>query len=407
MIGQACGDCRRSGKPSIILVTNTKRPYWPTKIIAVHREISHSIMNIPIFRETVSFANFSGGTVAIGSIVPLYKRSINHLTDRRVLYRSLHLSFTAKNCPQINLNDPAFSTSFMNSGISQAFCRNTPRTFGTTTFAGVCNCGILAVSLQNGLFIRSILIRGNQIHNVTTGSFLKIKHKFLNVFRGTFAWYNTHYQTMLRVVSYMVPVVPLSTVLRDIVITVLSFLTHKCPFLIELNLSGFRGKTLPTHREVPWHVCRQVVNNASQYFYLRQPDALFCVLRSLQKDAQTMRLLFSHQSSYETVACLFVRKTASCMFGNIAVGYGYFCRIFRILSDYLRCVFHNPGIFYSGNVGIGTTNPSQLLEVQGSGPRILVNATASNPEVNLRGTGKTEWAMYQDILVSNTGDLRF
>lgn len=64
-------------------------------------------------------------------------------------------------------------------------------------------------------------------------------------------------------------------------------------------------------------------------------------------------------------------------------------------------------IFESGGkVGIGTATPSQLLEVQGSNPRILINATASNPEVNLRGPGRTEWAMYQDIL-GGTGDLRF
>jgi len=81
----------------------------------------------------------------------------------------------------------------------------------------------------------------------------------------------------------MVPVVSLSTILRDIVITVLSFLTHKCPFLIKLNLIGFRGKTLPTHREAPWHFCRQGVNNASHYFYLRQPDALFYALHSFRK----------------------------------------------------------------------------------------------------------------------------
>jgi len=32
-------------------------------------------MNIPVFRETVSFANLSGVAVTIGSIVPFEKRS--------------------------------------------------------------------------------------------------------------------------------------------------------------------------------------------------------------------------------------------------------------------------------------------------------------------------------------------
>ena len=62
---------------------------------------------------------------------------------------------------------------------------------------------------------------------------------------------------------------------------------------------------------------------------------------------------------------------------------------------------------YGGKVGIGTTTPSQLLEIRGFNPRILVNATSSNPELNLRGPGKTEWAIYQEIFVSATGDLRF
>jgi len=57
-----------------------------------------------------------------------------------------------------------------------------------------------------------------------------------------------------------------------------------------------------------------------------------------------------------------------------------------------------------GNVGIGTTSPSQALEVEGDNPRILVDAASSNPELNLHASGKTTWSMYQD---ANTGDLRF
>ena len=60
--------------------------------------------------------------------------------------------------------------------------------------------------------------------------------------------------------------------------------------------------------------------------------------------------------------------------------------------------------YFSDNVGIGTTSPSQALEVEGDNPRILVDATSSNPELNLRASGKTIWSMYQD---ASTGDLRF
>jgi len=57
-----------------------------------------------------------------------------------------------------------------------------------------------------------------------------------------------------------------------------------------------------------------------------------------------------------------------------------------------------------GWVGIGTSSPSKHLEVQGIGPRILVNATAGNPELNLQASGQTTWAIYHH---TDVGDLRF
>jgi len=142
-----------------------------------------------------------------------------------------------------------------------------------------------------------------------------------------------------------------------------SFLTHKRPFLIELNLIGFGGERLPTHREVPWHVRRRGVNNASQYFYLRPPDALFVVLHNLKKYAQTMRWLFSSQASCGTAVCLFVRKIASCMFCSIAAGYGYFFQICRSPINYLHHVFRSLGIFYFDNRILKELALSCLLNV--------------------------------------------
>jgi hypothetical protein len=56
-----------------------------------------------------------------------------------------------------------------------------------------------------------------------------------------------------------------------------------------------------------------------------------------------------------------------------------------------------------GKVGIGTSSPTRHLEVEGDGPRILVDATSGNPELNLQCSGQTPWAMYQH---SSDGDLR-
>jgi hypothetical protein len=60
-----------------------------------------------------------------------------------------------------------------------------------------------------------------------------------------------------------------------------------------------------------------------------------------------------------------------------------------------------------GRVGIGTTAPERQLHLRGVGPRVLVDATSGNPEVNLRcsgDAGSQVWAMYKE---SVTGDLRF
>ena len=320
-------------------------------------------MNVPVFGETVTFTNLSSIAVTVGSIVSFNKGRINHPANRRCLYRRIDSGFAAEYSSQINLNHSTFPTYLVNSGISQAFDRNMPGTFRTATFAGKWWRNFPAVSLQNSPFIRFILIRCNQIHNTTMGPFLQISHKFFDVFGRAFARYNTYYQAMLRVIRHMVPVVSLSPIIRNIVITMLSFLTHKGPFLIKLYLIGFRGKTLPAHREAPWHVCRQAVNNASQYFCLRQPDVLFYALHSFRKCAQAMRWPFSHQASYGTRLCLFVRKIVSCTFGNIAAGYGYFCQICHRLTNYLHHVFRNLGIFYFDNRILKELALSYLLNV--------------------------------------------
>ena len=94
------------------------------------------------------------------------------------------------------------------------------------------------------------------------------------------------------------------------------------------------------------------------------------------------------------------------VYGESNSGFG----VYGYSSSAYAGYFNGPKSYFSGKVGIGTSTPSQLLEVAGYNPRILVNATGSNPEVNLRpppASNKTEWAMYQEILVSGTGDLRF
>jgi hypothetical protein len=64
-------------------------------------------------------------------------------------------------------------------------------------------------------------------------------------------------------------------------------------------------------------------------------------------------------------------------------------------------------IMDSGKVGLGTTSPEQILHIKGSGPRILIEGNASNPEVNFKLNGDPPadiWALYKH---SVTEDLRF
>jgi hypothetical protein len=63
--------------------------------------------------------------------------------------------------------------------------------------------------------------------------------------------------------------------------------------------------------------------------------------------ATIVRILF-HELTLQN-EYLFIRKIASCMFGSIAGGYGYFSRICHIPLDYLHRVSHNPGTSYSDN----------------------------------------------------------
>ena len=53
----------------------------------------------------------------------------------------------------------------------------------------------------------------------------------------------------------------------------------------------------------------------------------------------------------------------------------------------------------SGGVGIGTNNPGRLLHLLGANPRILLEASSSNPEINFKNSGDLEsevWALYKD-----------
>ena len=61
----------------------------------------------------------------------------------------------------------------------------------------------------------------------------------------------------------------------------------------------------------------------------------------------------------------------------------------------------------SGNVGIGTSSPDQILHIVGANPRILLEASSANAEMNFMNSGDLSseiWALYKN---SNNNDFHF
>jgi hypothetical protein len=62
---------------------------------------------------------------------------------------------------------------------------------------------------------------------------------------------------------------------------------------------------------------------------------------------------------------------------------------------------------FGGNVGIGTRDAERILHIKGDNPRILIEASSSNPEINFEHSGDLEseiWSLYKH---STTDDFRF
>jgi hypothetical protein len=77
-----------------------------------------------------------------------------------------------------------------------------------------------------------------------------------------------------------------------------------------------------------------------------------------------------------------------------------------------QIVFRSDGntkmtLLNNGNLGIGTEEPERLLHLVGANPRILIDASSSNPEINFKNTGDLAtsiWSIYKN---GSTGDLQF
>jgi hypothetical protein len=64
-------------------------------------------------------------------------------------------------------------------------------------------------------------------------------------------------------------------------------------------------------------------------------------------------------------------------------------------------------VLKNGNVGFGTATPERILHLVGANPRIFIEASSSNPEINFKNSGDPPtsiWSIYKN---GSTGDLQF
>ena len=98
--------------------------------------------------------------------------------------------------------------------------------------------------------------------------------------------------------------------------------------------------------------------------------------------------------------------------GNVFIGYsaGYYeagSNKLYIANDSLASKVLIYGDFATGRLGLGTLAPERKLHIVGDGPRVLIEGSTGNPEVNFKLAGDPAsdvWAIYKR---SDTEDLRF
>jgi hypothetical protein len=76
MVCKAYGHRWGSLLPPARCLTNTERPYRPTKVVRVHGEVGDGIMDLPVFGETRSPTDLAAVATAISTVVALDKGGV-------------------------------------------------------------------------------------------------------------------------------------------------------------------------------------------------------------------------------------------------------------------------------------------------------------------------------------------
>ena len=103
MIGQPRRHRWGPRPPAALPVRLAQRPHLPTIVVAVHAEVRHRFVHLPILREAVRLAHLPGVEIAVRSVVALDEGRVDRPTDSGVLQGPLDRLEGTENRPDDDL----------------------------------------------------------------------------------------------------------------------------------------------------------------------------------------------------------------------------------------------------------------------------------------------------------------
>ena len=200
-------------------------------------------MNIPILRETITFAN-----------LPATFRDFQCF---------LHLLVRPKDRPMRDCCDSSLHSRLMNRRIHQFFRRDKYRTTRTTAFSRRQRSRALAKRLQNRLLIGFPLVARHQSRRLIFQDFRRFSHQQFRVLFGAFAIHDHQHKFVLGIERNVIPVIAVANFNHMVCVCVamLFLFEHEVPLLVERDFFGLRGKKPRVLRGVVPHVRQRVSYN--------------------------------------------------------------------------------------------------------------------------------------------------
>ena len=205
-------------------------------------------MKSPILAEPVRLAGLPGVAVPVRPVPALHERRVDRRAHARRPQRRQHRRHRAEDHPRGDLDHPALRARLLRHGIGQALRRDLVRGFGAPAFAGPGRGDRLPVGVQDRPLVGRIPVGRDQVHQPASGATLDILDHRRDVLGRPLAGHGAQDQPALGVDRDVVPGVPLPVVGGVGWVAVRFLLGDEGPLLIELDLTGVRGKKPRTRR---------------------------------------------------------------------------------------------------------------------------------------------------------------